>query len=215
MFTKPFVIVAAAPPPADADPRTLIRLLFVRLAVVSTAFPSRKRSPSTTRLGGAKVPSITRSESPLGIVKGSGTTVPLAKVIRGVGTVAVVKRTVGVPVVCTYPLAPVTVPAVRSSKPFPTTSRRFAASAIVPVFVKLGLVPVCVTVRFPPTTSMSPLFRCAASTRLSVVAISRLTVPWFSSTNPSVRAPPDPPLDVRTPDGLLTSAPLVTLSVAA
>ena len=36
-------------------------------------------------------------------------------------------------------------------------------SVIAPVFVKLGLAPVCVTVRlFAPVTAIVPLFTCAA-----------------------------------------------------
>ena len=50
-----------------------------------------------------------------------------------------------------------------------TASDRPLASVIVPVFVKLGAVPVCVTVRSAvPVVVIVPLFRCAALARASV-----------------------------------------------
>ena len=44
-----------------------------------------------------------------------------------------------------------------------TVRNPLVPSVIAPVFVKLGLVPVCVTVRlFAPLTAIVPLFTCAA-----------------------------------------------------
>ena len=45
---------------------------------------------------------------------------------------------------------------------------RPAPTVIVPVFVKLGVVPVCVSVQSAPVTLMVPLFVCAALARVSV-----------------------------------------------
>ncbi len=78
--------------------------------------------------------------------------------------------------------------------------------------MKLGLVPVCVTVRFPPTTSISPEFTCAASARLSVSAVFSVSVPWFSSCADSVRAPPAPASIASVASAAFTSVPFGTLS---
>ena len=61
--------------------------------------------------------------------------------------------------------------------PLVTASVRAAPIVIVPVLVKLGAVPVCARVRFPPTRSIVPPFVCAALARASVSGTLSVSVP--------------------------------------
>ena len=173
---KPVVNVAFALLPVPFPCTRSVAVGAIVYAVVSVGSPSSVSRPLFTKLGGAKVPALIRSESAAPITNGSGSTVPAEKVTRGC-TVGARKRTVGVPVVTKKLLKPDTSPACRSSSPFATVSVRPAVSAIVPVFVKLGLVPDCVTVRFPVVRLIVPAFTCAASACASVSAATTFTVP--------------------------------------
>jgi hypothetical protein len=78
----------------------------------------------------------------------------------------------------------------------------------VPVFVKLGVVPLCVTVKSPAVPSIVPLFVCAALARLSVSGWLIVTNPWLSSWTPSVRTPPVPTRLVIVPPAALVRMPV-------
>ncbi len=85
---------------------------------------------------------------------------------------------------------------------------------MVPLVVRLGVVPPCCSVRSPPLTLIVPLFTCAAPARLIVNALPSVTVPWLFSSAPSVRVPPAPTCASIVAPAALVSVPLGMFSTA-
>ena len=76
-------------------------------------------------------------------------------------------------------------------------------------------VPDWLTTRLPATTSMTPLFVCAALPRLSVRDRCRVSVPWLSSATVSVRVPSVPTAaSIVAPAALVNVAPAGIVIVA-
>ncbi len=112
--------------------------------------------------------------------------------------------------------APPSVPALWFSVPPLTEKVRPAPIVIVPVFVKLGVVPLWLRARFAPLTSIVPLLRCAALEPLMVSGCWTETVPWLSSVACSVRGPPAPGREtIVAPAELVSVAPTGMDTVAA
>ena len=82
------------------------------------------------------------------------------------------------------------------------------------MFVKLGVVPVCVSVQSAPVTLMVPLFVCAPLARVSVRGWLKVIVPWLSSCALIVRDPPAPTLERIVPPTAFVSVPAVTVSTS-
>ncbi len=101
--------------------------------------------------------------------------------------------------------APPSVPALWFSVPPLTEKVRPAPIVIVPVFVKLGVVPLWLRARFAPLTSIVPLLTCAALAGSMVSGCSTVRVPWLSSWARRVRFPPVATTDVMVPPAALVS----------
>ena len=166
--------------------------------------------PSTVRPGAVSVPPKTRSESPTGIVYALVRLEPVlkSKRVRAVAGVMVSATLVSDSVAA----SPTRVPAERSRAPPVTVSVRPAASVMLPVFVKLGVVPVCAMPKFCVVSAIVPLLRCAALALLSVSGCVSRSVPRLSSCAASVWLPVPGTLTIC-PVKSLTSAPLVTARV--
>ena len=150
---------------------------------------------------------------PEGIVTLPATTATLFR-LNGIGSIvagnaSVALFTSSVPV-------PVVVPLARSSVPPVTVHVRPLPIVTVPVFVKLGVVPVCDTVRFPALIAIVPLFTCTAPARpsVSVWVPPIVSVLWLSSCTASVRGPLAPVSGVIVAPGAFVTVPAGTVRVA-
>ena len=132
---------------------------------------------------------------------------PIVALLKPVAKFTVTDWKLSVPVPASVPLWFSVPPVMAQVRPLPIVT--------VPVFVKLGAVPLWVSVQFTALASIVPEFVCAALAWLNVSGWSMVSVPWLSSCASMVRAPPVPTSAVMVAPAALVSVLLRgTASVA-
>ncbi len=108
--------------------------------------------------------------------------------------------------------APLVVPADRSRVPLFTVHVCVDATVIDPVLVKLGDVPLWLSVTFPPVIAMVPLFVLTAPGRPIVrpCASAIVIVPWLLISARIERGPPNAASGAIDADGAFVRVPVVT-----